>query len=189
MQWILMRIGIASCVAGMLHASGLVLASSTAQSVAPADAAAASKPGCATPEHHQFDFWVGRWDVFDAKTHARAGSSVIESVYGGCTLRENWSEPGFTGGSLNTYDATDRQWHQTWTDSSGAWREFVGGMQGERMVLVWRHPSVKDAGKIVHVRMTFSRDADGSVRQYSDQSLDGTQWIERYDYTYRPAKP
>ena len=37
------------------------------------------------------------------------------------------------------------------------------------------------------VRMTFTRNADGSVRQYSDQRLDGGAWVERYDYTYRRA--
>ena len=149
----------------------------------------ASPPSCASPEHHQFDFWIGRWDVFDTRTHERAGASIIESVYGGCTLRENWSEPGFTGGSLNTYDATGRRWHQTWTDSSGAWREFVGGIDGGAMVLVWRHPSARNPARTAEVRMTFTRNADGSVRQYSDQRVVGGEWVTRYDYTYRPVTP
>lgn len=154
-----------------------------------ADAVGGAMPRCLGAEHHQFDFWIGRWNVFDAKTNAPAGQSLIESLYDGCSLRENWTEPGFSGGSLNTYDATDGRWHQTWTDSSGAWREFVGGLEDGRMVLVWRHPSARDPGRTVHVRMTFTRNADGSVRQYSDQSLDGTTWVERYDYTYRRAGP
>ena len=74
-------------------------------------ATAAPPPACATPEHHQFDFWIGKWDVFDAKTGEGAGSSLIESFYGGCALRENWNEPGFTGGSLNIF--ADGKWHQT----------------------------------------------------------------------------
>jgi hypothetical protein len=36
--------------------------------------------------------------------------------------------------------------------------------------------------------MTFTRNADGSVRQHSDQRIDGGPWTERYDYTYRPAR-
>jgi len=143
---------------------------------------------CASAQHRQFDFWIGRWDVFDTHTGERAGSSVIEILYDGCTLRENWSEPGFTGGSLNTFDATDGRWHQTWTDSAGAWREFVGGLDDGRMVLVWRHPSAREPGRMADVRMTFTRNADGSVRQHSDQRIDGGPWTERYDYTYRPAR-
>jgi len=153
------------------------------------DGQAMPKPApCASAEHRQFDFWIGRWDVFDTTTGERAGSSIIESLYAGCTLRENWTEPGFTGGSLNTYDATDRRWHQTWTDSSGAWREFVGGIEDGRMVLVWRHASARDPGRMVDVRMTFTRNADGSVRQHSDVRIEDGDWTERYDYTYRPAR-
>jgi hypothetical protein len=139
--------------------------------------------------HHQFDFWIGKWDVTNTGDHKPAGSSLIESLYGGCTLRENWRETGFNGGSLNTYNVADKHWHQTWTDSSGTWREFVGGLEHGKMVLIWRHASVKFDGKAVQERIIFSRNPDGSVRQYSDQSLDGANWILRYDYTYRHAKP
>jgi hypothetical protein len=38
--------------------------------------------------------------------------------------------------------------------------------------------------------MTFTPNADGSVRQYSDYSKDdGATWAFRYDYIYRPARP
>src|ERR1700741_5316479 len=53
------------------------------------------------PERHRFDFWIGEWDVTtpDGKP---AGSSVIESVSGGCALLENWtSRSGGRGKSLN----------------------------------------------------------------------------------------
>ncbi len=145
-------------------------------------------PTCDAAEHRQFDFWVGKWDVSDTKDGAPAGTSRIELLYGGCTLRENWSQTGFSGGSLNTYNAIDKRWHQTWTDSTGSWREFVGGIEDGRMILVWRHPSVRFPGKTVQERMIFTPNPDGSVRQYSDQTIDGTTWIERYDYTYRRAK-
>ena len=143
---------------------------------------------CTAPQNRQFDFWVGKWNVVGTKDNSPAGSSLIESIYGGCTLRENWSEKGFSGGSLNTYVVADKRWHQTWTDSAGTWREFIGGMQGGRMVLVWHHPSVREPGRIVQERMIFTPNSDGSVRQYSDQTTDGVHWTERYDYTYRRSK-
>ena len=35
--------------------------------------------------HRQFDFWIGRWDVFqpDGK---KAGENLIEPILGGCPL-------------------------------------------------------------------------------------------------------
>ena len=156
-----------------------------------ADAAAAPPPtppppsaACAAPEYHQFDFWIGRWDVTEAKTGQSAGRSLVESLYGGCVLRENWSETGWQGGSLNTYSRATGQWRQTWMDQSGALRDFNGGLKDGAMVLV-AHGQTQ-GGKPVLVRMTFTPSASGEVRQYSDYSVDdGTTWKERYDYIYR----
>ena len=174
MPWLAALLGAGAIVGGSLHA---------------AMAAAPPKPPtCDASQNRQFDFWVGKWDVSNTKGGEHAGSSLIELLYGKCTLRENWSEPGFAGGSLNTYSTIDKHWHQTWTDSTGTWREFVGGMKDGHMVLVWSHVSVRLPGKTVQERMIFTPNADGSVRQYSDQSIDGKTWTARYDYTYRRAK-
>lgn len=137
-------------------------------------------------DYRRFDFWIGSWDVVNTRDGTPAGKSLIEKLYRGCAIRENWSEPGYAGGSLNTFNATDQRWHQTWTDSKGTWREFVGGFTGARMVLVWKHPERKDAATMVQERMTFTPNPDGTVRQYCDESRDGVAWVERYDYTYRP---
>ena len=183
------HVALSWAVANIAAASVVITSASLAQTTGPVNLAPTPQLSCVTGEYRQFDFWVGKWDVFNTKDNKPAGSSVIESLYAGCALRENWSEPGFSGGSLNAYNAADKNWHQTWTDAAGAWREFVGGMEGEKMVLIWRHASVRNPSKTVQVRMTFTPNPDGSVRQYSDQSIDGVQWVERYDYTYRHARP
>lgn len=174
-------------VAATLADTAPAMASSPSTATAAATAQPAPPPACLTSEYRQFDFWIGTWDVVNTKDGTPAGSSVIEKIYRGCTLRENWSEPDMSGGSLNTYVATDKQWHQTWTDSQGTWREFVGGLVDGKMVLVWKHPSQKTPGVTVHERMIFTPNPDGTVRQYSDASKDGTTWVERYDYTYKPS--
>ena len=154
-----------------------------------AAAPAQAEQACATPAHHAFDFWVGRWDVFDTHSGDIAGHSLIERLYQGCAIRENWSEDGFSGGSLNHYSTKDGEWRQVWTDSSGAWREFVGGVVDASMVLIWRQPEPKVVGGAIQVRMSFTPSRDGSVRQYSDTSADGGRtWKPRYDYTYRRAR-
>lgn len=156
----------------------------------PGIAAAQPAPpdACKDPAHHAFDFWIGRWTVTETKTGKPAGQSLIEGLYNGCVVRENWSEPGYTGGSLNTYDPIVGKWRQTWTDAANTWREYVGGIESGKMVLVARRTGKTDPSKVMLERMTFTPNPDGSVRQYADQSVDdGKTWTERYDYTYRKA--
>ena len=172
-------------------AAGLaLLASAPALAQAPAQMAAPKlPPACTDAAHRAFDFWIGRWAVTETKSGAVAGQSLIERVYDGCALRENWRETNLTGGSLNTYDGMIGKWRQTWTDSSGAWTEYIGGPEDGKMVLISRRPSKRDPSKTVLTRLTFTPNADGSVRQYSDASIDdGATWVLRYDYTYRKAK-
>ena len=126
--------------------------------------------------------------MFDRKTGDRAGSSLIEKLYGGCVVRENWAQPGFAGGSLNIYSAADGKWHQTWVDQTGARREFVGGMVAGTMTLVAKVETATAPGRDVLVRMKFDSSPDKTVRQHSEYSKDGGRtWFERYDYLYRPA--
>jgi hypothetical protein len=66
---------------------------------------------CRAAEHHQFDFWIGHWDVFLPNGN-KAGENRIESIEGGCALLEQWSGTrGPTGKSLNIYDGLRRVWH------------------------------------------------------------------------------
>ena len=38
---------------------------------------------CSAPEYHQFDFWVGEWNVFAAGSDTQVGSSSVQSILGG----------------------------------------------------------------------------------------------------------
>lgn len=142
---------------------------------------------CGTMNHRQFDFWVGEWEVTDRLSGQPAGTSHVERVYGGCALRENYAADGFRGGSLNTYWNGDGRWHQTWMDSAGAFRHFVGGLDGSgRMVMTAEQPHPAVAGKTRLIRLTFTPPGNGTVRQYSDYSDDGgVSWKLRYDFLYR----
>jgi hypothetical protein len=149
----------------------------------------APPPACAAPEHRQFDFWVGHWDVYPTGKDALVAHSLIEKLYGGCTVRENWMPlKGGGGGSLNMYDPADRHWHQTWHDSSNARVEFDGELKGGMMVLTGPWKGVNGPGKDGIVRMTYSREAGGAVRQHGEVSTDnGATWTHRFDFTYRPS--
>ena len=142
----------------------------------------APPPACLSAEYRQFDFWVGTWDVFQPNGQ-KAGENRIEPISGGCALLENWSgRGGFTGKSLNIYDSTDKRWHQTWVDSSGALLMISGNLVDKRMVL---GAQASDA----HQRITWTPNDDGSVRQFWESSADGGKtWTVLFDgkYVRRP---
>lgn len=145
---------------------------------------------CAASDHRQFDFWVGDWDVSPTGVKQVIAHSKIESLYAGCAIRENWMPlKGGGGGSLNSYDPGSKRWRQTWVDSSNSRVEFVGGLVGEKMVLVGDWKGVNGPGKDAIIRMTYSRNPDGSVRQLGEQSVDmGLSWQPNFDFTYRRSK-
>lgn len=152
----------------------------SAQTAAPAPAPA---PACSASEYRQFDFWVGDWDVFQTGSSKPVARSLIERLYDGCAVRENWmplTRPG--GGSLNSFTPSDRKWHQVWVDSQGSWVAFSGALAAGSMVLQ-TEPSDPDESI---TRMTFSPQDDGSVRQLGEVSKDGGKsWVRSFDFTYR----
>ena len=141
---------------------------------------------CSRVQDHQFDFWIGRWTVYD-RIGKTWGRSLIEPLFSGCAIRETWAEPGLKGTSLNAYTVGDGQWRQFWVDTRGGAREFVGGLDSQgAMVLIAQYPSQKAPGATVRDRMTFSRGPHGSVRQYAEASIDGgVTWKPLYDNDYR----
>lgn len=165
-----------------LFALVLMLATSAA-----AQPSAVPKPACDTPEHRQFDFWVGQWDVYRTDTDKLVARSLIEKLYGGCAVRENWMPTGGTGGgSFNSWRPAEKKWRQTWTDSSNNWNEYVGGIEGGMMVLAGT--STDAAGNATPVRMTYEAKPDGSVVQTGYQSPDGGKtWGVQYQFAYRPS--
>ena len=130
-------------------------------------------------------------DVYPTGGSQLVAHSLIESVYNGCGVRENWMplKAENSGGSLNSYVSAERLWRQTWIDSSGARVDFQGGWNGTTMILEGYWRDFLAPGKGATVRMTYSRAADGSVRQLGETSGDGGKtWRPGFDFTYRPAR-
>lgn len=148
----------------------------------------AQAAGCDTPQSHQFDFWVGRWSVSPTgHPEKHVADSLIETLYSGCAIRENWMPltPGGDGGSLSSYVPADSGWRQTWVDASGARVDFKGGWDGHAMILtgVWPQPGHPTQ----LTRMTYTA-VDGAVRQLGESSDDaGKTWQPSFDFIYRKA--
>ncbi|MGE0179140.1 MAG: hypothetical protein AB7O91_04900 [Sphingomonas sp.] len=172
-----------------LAASLLLLGAGAARAQTPPAQPAPRPPACATPEHRQFDFWIGYWDVYPANSERMIAHSLIERRYAGCAIRENWLPLGREGGgSFSGWRSGERRWRQTWVDSGGAWVEFQGGMQGDAMVLTGEWAGVNGPGTTALVRMTYTRQEGGVVRQLGEASTDGgATWGPAWDYYYRPS--
>lgn len=151
----------------------------------------APPPACTSAQHHQFDFWLGEWEVFNP-AGKQVGQSRIDSISKGCALLENWlGQGGLDGKSLNIFDAKDGQWHQSWVDSSGSRLELAGSFANGAMVLQGSAPVPGKPGAMVTQRITWSVNADASVRQLWESSQDGGKtWVVAFDGKYvRKAKP
>jgi hypothetical protein len=150
-----------------------------------AQAPAPKPPGCAGAEHRQFDFWAGRWAVFtpDGKP---AGENRIEPIEGGCALQESWrGAGGFSGTSLNHWDAAARVWRQHWVDNRGGTLQLAGGLEGSSMVLTGSAPQAGKPDALLQHRITWTPLADGAVRQWWQRSLDGGKtWATAFDGRY-----
>src|SRR5215471_16022313 len=118
---------------------------------------------CGGPENRQFDFWVGDWQVHKPDG-SFAGMNRITLEYGGCVVHERYATGrGYSGESLNTYDAARKVWHQTWVDSGGLLLTLEGGWNGKSLVLEGMAPNM--SGVQSKQRITWTPNADGSVHQ------------------------
>ena len=174
-----MRIG--SSVASILLTASVAAAArpATAQNAPPP----ASPAACAGSEHHQFDFWIGVWDV-TLPNGKRAGTNRIEPMLGGCVLRESWEGTGGVhGSSYNAYDGTRKLWHQTWVDDQGSVLVLEGKFADGRMILEGR--DLDSAGHSLRQRITWQETAPGRVRQLWETSEDdGATWATSFDGRY-----
>ncbi len=151
----------------------------------PASAEGPKADPCASPEHHQFDFWIGDWEVHNAEGKFQ-GTNNITTLYGGCILQEHWQGTGgYVGTSFSLYDAPRGVWHQTWVDGEAGLLVIEGGLDGKDMVLRGRRPSDKDPSVEVLHEVRWTPLDDGRVRQHWRASKDGGKtWATLFDGYY-----
>ena len=143
---------------------------------------AAPPASCATPQHRQFDFWVGDWQVHKPDG-TFAGINRITLEYGSCVIHERYiTGRGYSGESLNIYDASRKVWHQTWVDDTGLLLTLEGRWDGKSMVLEGRAPGAD--GAMAKQRITWTPNADGSVRQLWESADAKGAWTVVFDGKY-----
>jgi hypothetical protein len=154
--------------------------------LAPLFLAGQDTPSCSDDKSHQFDFWIGEWEVESGGE--LAGTNSIRPIVDGCVLQENWrGARGSAGTSLNFYNPHKEKWQQFWVWRNGTTLELEGSFSDGKMVLSGE--SVNREGKTVRNRITWYDNSDGTVRQHWEYSADGgSSWQTAFDGIYRKKK-
>jgi hypothetical protein len=149
---------------------------------------------CDTPQHHQLDFWVGNWQVFDAATNQLVAFERVEKHSEGCIVQENltfltdmYRRPGvkyrLAGIGVNRFDGEN--WLQMWADNQWGAIFLRGAPDADgNMVFVTVIPSRKR-----DVKLVYENRSDGTVRilQYVAPAGSG-KWVKYGDLIYRPNR-
>ncbi len=129
------------------------------------------------------DFWIGDWNVFNAKGQ-QVGTNSIHPVDGGCVVQERWTDAlGGTGGSMNFFDAATGKVTQVWVDAQGTYLEMKGEAKDGSMIVAGN--SVAPSGTKTLTKMTLTPLPDGRVRQFFETSTDeGKTWTPSFEGFY-----
>jgi hypothetical protein len=143
-------------------------------------------PDCQGANFRQFDFWVGDWVVLSGTDTAGTNNVTLEED--GCVIHEHWvGSKGGTGQSFNFYDRQDQKWHQVWVDNGGSVLRLAGELVGNQLMLTGE--TVRRNGTKVLHRLAFTKNPDGTVRQFWESSPDlGKSWGVSFDGIYRKAR-
>jgi hypothetical protein len=164
--------------------------------VATADSAA--YPCRTSPKAHEFDFWIGQWDVtqFGAPPIPHGpgtGTNEVHPMLEGCVLLENWTGAGGNSGkSFNWFDTNINKWRQAWMSDGGGPLDYVGEYRDGAMRFEgW---SLGPNGSHVLQKLTFFNMSRDTVRQLFEQSVDsGKTWQSTFDGRYvrrkMPSRP
>jgi hypothetical protein len=146
--------------------------------------APASGPvSCTAAEFHQFDFWIGDWDVFDAGASTPSAHVIVDRILDGCVVREDYQGAnGLRGQSLSIYDQSRQVWHQSWVTNRGQVLVIEGGLRGNEMILTGVDSSKGPKGR---VRGGWTP-IGGNVHEVAATSEDdGKTWTPWFDLMFK----
>jgi len=141
---------------------------------------------CETEKAHQFDFWVGEWNLTWGED--QHGTNIVTKILGECVIREQFngspSSP-LIGLSVSSYNHQLGQWQQTWVDNSGGYLDFTGEFRDGKMIL--SRQAERD-GKVFLQRMVFYNIQENSLDWNWERSTDdGETWEVLWHINYERA--
>jgi hypothetical protein len=154
------------------------------QAAAPATTTAPAK--CTSAESHQFDFWVGSWEVWlIADKPTKVADTVVEKTFMDCAVIERRKPTAGGGGeSLNAYVPEKHSWRQVWLGAVGGFLDSTGTWNGESMVVTGQ--LAQPGGKSLLARQSYTPQPDGTIKQVGEMSSDnGSTWQTSFIFSYR----
>ncbi|CAL2105840.1 conserved hypothetical protein [Tenacibaculum sp. 190524A02b] len=91
---------------------------------------------CSSIEYSQFNFWIGKWNVYNTKGELIGINNIVKTP-NACAIQENWESKSSKskGTSYNYYNEKDNSWNQVWIDNSGFSLVLKGNFENEKMIL------------------------------------------------------
>ena len=127
---------------------------------------AQNKPSipCNDPAYTQFNFWIGKWDVYNSQGKLIGHNNVVK-MPNACAIQENWTSvtSKSKGTSYNYYNKTDNTWNQLWIDNTGFSLVLKGAFKENSMTLL-SELLHNDKGSFYN-QITWTKNNDGSVTQ------------------------
>jgi hypothetical protein len=89
---------------------------------------------CCTEKYNNFNFWLGKWQVFDAENNL-IGINSITKQSDNCLIFEKWIDDERKGTSTLFYNSSDDTWNQIWVDNLGNVVKLKGNFENDSMIL------------------------------------------------------
>ncbi|MEO7306071.1 MAG: hypothetical protein ABIR78_04035 [Ferruginibacter sp.] len=154
----------------------------------------AQKLPCSNPVYRQFDFWIGEWEAFGTNG-VKAGDSKVSLILDSCIILEEWTSASlqqglrYAGKSFNTYNASTKQWQQSWVDNVGGSNEYLTGKFENNQIVFSSTPFKISKDTMAIRKLTFTNLSINKLRQHGELSKDnGLTWVTEYDLEYRRKK-
>lgn len=135
-------------------------------------------PPCQGEAYHEFDFWIGEWNVYDGNG-TLVGRNSIQPEEGGCVLVERWRNTGGgTGQSYNFFDPGVKMWRQLWI-SRGSVIDYAGGLTEAGAMLLEGEIRYHADGSVAPFTGEWTLNEDGSVTQhFRQQDPETGEWAD-----------
>lgn len=140
-------------------------------------------------KYHEFDFWLGEWDVYNKGEETIQAHSLIESVIDSFAIQENYRVIGgsFKGKSFNKFNPQTSQWEQFWVDNGGLSLLIKGGLDDKgRMVM--GNENIDSTGTITKNEISWELLNNGNVNQIWRTKIDNAEWTIVFDGVYKRRK-
>lgn len=142
---------------------------------------------CDDVNKHAFDFWLGRWLVYQGDSVV--GTSSIHKSATDCGIDESWkSTAGSPGKSHNFYNTASKQWEQHWIDEGGWKMDLYGNPIGENTMLLKSKKQKDWEGKdSMHILRWEKLPLGAVVQTWTVSYDDGKTWKEIFRGQYERA--